>query len=79
MQGWASWGKDMNKAWRDRVVGVDEPLTLAADVAHDTIDDAIEFAEAMVECTMGPLRDVLASLPDIFDGRRRRSFADWDG
>jgi len=83
MSDWASWGKRINREWRDRVAGVDEPLTSAADVAHDSIDEAIEFAETMLECVMPPLRDMLATFPSIMaqgGSRRRASTAsdDWD-
>jgi hypothetical protein len=74
-RGKTHWG-DWSDGWQDRVASTDEPLDAACPDVEQIVGDAIAMAQTVIECTVEPLRDLLAELPSALDfqnwGRRGR-------
>jgi len=71
---WSDWAGD----WQDRVADKDDPLEAGCPDIDVIVGDAIEVARTVAECTLEPLREIIAALPAMIDaeawsgGRRWR-------
>jgi hypothetical protein len=73
----ASGKSDWTDEWQDRVADKDEPLEPRYVDIEIVFDDAMDMARTVVECTIEPLREMLAGLPAALDFNGWRSDRPW--
>lgn len=72
-----TYGGNWSTPWADRVADKDEPIEPRYVDIELVVEDAIDMARTVIECTLEPVREMLATLPAAINIDGWRSGRSW--